>query len=169
MGEKPSLDGFCREYVVRLGRFFLSRGVPAQDVDDLVEETFVVFLSKRFRILDGKRQAFLFGTAANVLKAYQRKALLTRLRHDDRASTTNLAAEEETPADATAELHELVQLLEKAVSELPPRMQEVMRLVYIEGKSCSEAARAMKITRWTVYEAKKRALEHLRSYLRRNG
>ena len=165
MAERGGLHEFCKEYALPLGRFFLSRGVPPHDAEDLVQESFMVLLANRSRIQDGKGKAFLFGIASRVLMAYRRKTLLDRLRRrDGDGITVDQSAETVPPAEAAAVQNEQAALLETAVSQLPPRMQQVIRLVYFEGKSRAEAARMMGIARQAVHVMERRALKRLRDH-----
>jgi len=50
-------------------------------------------------------------------------------------------------------------LLEHAVATLPSRMEQVVRLVFLEGNSQAKAARLMGISRSAVCHAVKRAME----------
>jgi len=160
-----SLHDFCKEYAAPLSRFFFSRGIPAYDVEDLVQESFMVLLANRSRIQDGKGKAFLFGIASRVLMAYRRKTLLDRLRRrDGDGVTVAQSGETMASAEAAAVQNEQAALLETAVSQLSPRMQQVVRLVYFEGKSRAEAARMMGVARQAVHVMERRALTRLRDH-----
>jgi len=164
--QKQSLQYLYEEYASPLGRFFVSKGVPLHDVEDLVQDAFTVMLRKRSCILDGKAEAFLFGIASKLLMSYNRKALLDRLRRDDgHAVISDRPTEGGDPADTATE-DERAELLEKAVSQLAPRMREVINLVYFKGNSRKEVGRTMGIAPDTVYKFEKRALEKLRKGLR---
>lgn len=60
--------------------FFASRGVPADDINDLVQSSFETLWEKRSRIVEGKAKTFLFGIAARTLMNYRRKRQLTESR-----------------------------------------------------------------------------------------
>lgn len=56
--------------------------------------------------------------------------------------------------------------LHKAISQLTPRQQEMIRMIYFEGKSQEEVASVMKVTQATVSITLNRAIENLRKILK---
>ena len=167
MEEPQKFEDFCKEQVGALRRFFLARRVSPYDVDDLVQQSFIVLLSKRHRILDGKARSFLFGIAANVLLSFKRKALVERLRRqDDDGSVTEQSAETLPSPAAASVKNERGDLLRKAVSELPTRLQEALNLLYFDGCTHAETARQMGIALSSTYTYEMRALERLQRILK---
>lgn len=55
--------------------------------------------------------------------------------------------------------------LKDLVDSLPARQAQLVQMVYFEGKTCSEAARTLNITRQTASRALIRALSYLQQAL----
>ena len=61
-----------------LQRFLLLRGASTADVEDLLQETFMVFWKRHKQADAGKERAFLTGITRRVLMAHKRKSRVRR-------------------------------------------------------------------------------------------
>ncbi len=166
---EASLPAFIAEHIVPLRRFFMSRKVAREDIDDLVQESLLVFWSKRARIREDKAKQFLTGISARVLLRYKRTAarkyVLWQLQNAARLDALQSRGQHESvalyplrtdPGDA-----EHRSLVREAVQDLPPVMREVILLRFMEGCTLSETARRLGKARQTVHEAEKGAIRRL--------
>jgi len=151
--ETPVVDAFqsnagsLRHF---LRRFFESN----EDVEDLLQETFIkTFEAERSTDIDAPL-AFLYRTAKNLAL----NELTLRNRHKtqtvaDVDSLTVLAAEREQHDDRTAAKAAIMERLERAsavVDRLSPRVREVFLLRQVEGLRQREIAQRLGIAESTV-------------------
>jgi RNA polymerase sigma factor (sigma-70 family) len=144
-----------------LRRWLASRGrIPPADLDDLIQEVFLRLLKyDRAEIVDSP-QAYLFQVAANVATEWALKSR-HRLPHSARW-LTDLSTQDQ-PA-STAMRDQSRSQVTRAVSDLPPRAREILRLKYRHGLSNPEIASRLGVHPQTV----KRDLLHSYSRLRLN-
>ncbi len=146
-----------------LQRFLLSRGAPVSDVQDLVQESFTIFWEKRQSAKPGKEPAFLNGIARHVLLNHRRRMLFRESIVNRHAS---LIAEQthsgSCPASSQFTQDEQNQHVEGLFRQLPPKMGQIMRALYLEGKTRKEVARLRGITLRVVAKAEAEALKKLR-------
>ncbi|MCA9706137.1 MAG: sigma-70 family RNA polymerase sigma factor [Myxococcales bacterium] len=123
-------------------------GVPAADLDDATQETFLV----AFRRWDDFRagaswRAWLFGISRRVA-ARHRRGSGRRLR-----LVADAEHQPSTPADPHDEIarRHAATLVERFIERLPPRKREVFILAEIEGLSGAEIAHALSIKPNTVW------------------
>lgn len=129
---------------------FLRRVWPdAAEIDDLRQDVYV-------RVYEATRDKKPIATGYYVF-AVARNLLTDRLRHR-RVVAIDLVADlaalnvlsEEVPADRVLSGRQELARLERALSDLPPRCQEVFRLRKIESLSQREAAERLGIAQSTV-------------------
>jgi RNA polymerase sigma-70 factor (ECF subfamily) len=145
-----------REVVYR----FLARlaGTNAQDLDDLVQMTFLQ-VQKSARKFRGKSsvKSWILGISANVAKHYIRTDV--RRKKAIGAYGETLRDSAAGPCDQ-AEHGELLRKLSEAVEELPYKLRVVFVLCGMEGYSGSEAAKVLGIPTGTarrrLHESRKR-------------
>ena len=133
----------------RLRAWLRSPFSRADDVDDLVQEAFVLVLAARGRGEIRAPRAFLFATARNLA--------LARLRHQ--RVGTDFALAEAAVSDVWDESADVVQavaraqeleLLTQAIQSLPPRCRQVITLRRIYGLPQREVAARLGIAEHTV-------------------
>lgn len=136
-------------------RYFLHRFFESsEDIEDLLQETFVKTFEAEHSTSIDKPQAFLFKTARNLAI----NELTRRARHKtqivaDVDSLTVLEAEREQHADdpaAKAAINERLARASEAVDQLSPRVREVFLLRHVEGLRQREIARRLGIAESTV-------------------
>src|SRR5262245_31899772 len=160
---EPSLETLLEKMQPRMKRVLCRYRIPAQDAEDLVQETFLIMVSKWGAIHNP--EAWLLGTLANRCIIYWRKH---RSRLWDLVDSTilELLAEAEAPAQEKSELRVDLDTL---ISELPPRCRSVLRLRYGLGCSTAEAAERMGYCKSSVRKVTRRCLAALTHQLLGNG
>lgn len=145
-------------------RFLVCLGIPAGDVDDLVQQTFldVLHAAGRFRE-DGAVRPWLFGLAAMVARRHRRGVGRTFERL---LRWTRERIEEEPPTPAECfDLNVQGLRAQRALEALSPRKREAFVLVVLEGLSGDDAAAALTIPVATVWTRVHHARRELRSAL----
>ncbi|MGD2116492.1 MAG: sigma-70 family RNA polymerase sigma factor [Acidobacteriota bacterium] len=124
----------CREEMVRiLGRY----RIPQEDAEDLLQETFVALVFKWQSIRNPK--AWLLSTLRNRCTLYWRKRRQDLFEAVDSALLDALASPQ-APPQSRAELRHDLNI---AISRLPERYQDLLRLRYGLGCKSSEVAEQM--------------------------
>jgi RNA polymerase sigma-70 factor (ECF subfamily) len=156
------LAGLYDEYYNRIARYAFSRTGNRETSEDIAGETFL----KALQALPGYDErglpmgAWLFRIAHNLVVDYLRqKSRHPVVNMDFETATTGLDPEE--MAETTLELERV----EKAMKELSPSQQEVIRLRFIAGMNCQETAQLMQKSNGAVREMQHEALEKLRHLL----
>lgn len=139
----------------KLKRILSRYRIPAQDAEDLLQETFLIMVSKWGSIRN--TDAWLMATLANRCIIYWRKV---RGRVWDLVDTTilELLAEAEAPAQERADLRFDLDAL---VSTLPDRCRAVLRLRYGLGCSTAEAAERTGYCKSSIRKVTRRCLAAL--------
>jgi RNA polymerase sigma-70 factor (ECF subfamily) len=126
---------FVARYAPGLIRFF--RGLVRDDVEELVQETFVRMLEGRERMRAGtEEQAYLFGIARNVLREHLRK--LGRDRMVD-PEVDSMAVLDPGPSTIAARRRDQ-RLLAEALRRLPVQLQVILQLHYWERLKIKDIA-----------------------------
>src|SRR5436309_15991164 len=131
---EPSLEELLDRMQPRLKRILARYRIPAQDAEDLLQETFLIMVAKWGTIRNP--DAWLLATLANRCIIYWRKY---RSRLWDLVDTAilELLAEAEAPAQEKSDLRFD---LDSLLSALPERCRSILRLRYGLGCSTAEAA-----------------------------
>jgi RNA polymerase sigma-70 factor (ECF subfamily) len=135
-------------------RAFLSRALRQRaDVSDVIQETYarLLALSPERRSAVRTWRAFLFATARNVARDYQRRGgfvSLDALLEIDRSSVVE-GSEQQNP-DEIVNLRQEHDLLARVIASLPEKCREVVTLRKIHGFSQKEIALRLGIAPHTV-------------------
>jgi RNA polymerase sigma-70 factor (ECF subfamily) len=142
------LEGWFRDHFDTLWRLAARLGVPDAQVDDVVQEAFIIADRRADEIAHGSERAFLICVVVRA-SANQRRRQKTRL---DYAAGSLQQASESSPADAEQLLaqKQLRQLLDEALDELPSEQRSVLVLHEIEGFSSAEIAALLDLPAGTV-------------------
>jgi RNA polymerase sigma-70 factor (ECF subfamily) len=134
--------------------------VDAAEIDDLIQATFAELpkLAKKFRG-DSQVSTFILGIAKNkartLLRSAGRRRRLTEAVYEEHRETPPTALE------LVSKKEEAVNLA-NAVAALPLKIREATVLVYFEGLSGTEAAKALGIREGTLWKRLHVARETLR-------
>jgi RNA polymerase sigma factor (sigma-70 family) len=156
---EPSLEEILARAEPRLKRVLSRYRIPAQDADDLLQETFLIMVSKAGSIRNP--DAWLVATLANRCIIYWRKH---RSKLWDLVDTAilELLADVEAPPQESSELrHDLDALL----SNLPDRCRSLLRLRYGYGCSTAETAERMGYCKSSIRKVTRRCLAALTEQL----
>lgn len=134
---------------------------------DLAQESFIKVWNHREQLAGVTHfPAFLFTLTRRLVIDHLRKKVFSGSNEEYLLAYFNDDAG--TPQEK-AEYRELENLLQRAVNNLPPQMQQVFRLSRYEGLSHAEIALRMNITRVTSKSYMVRALHAIKQYLSRYG
>lgn len=155
-GTREVIRKYCPQL---LKRALWSTGNSSQ-AEDLVQETFIrreIHLRRGDTIRN--EAAFLHTVLGNLIIDYQRHRARWTGRFVDREINENdgIAPSESEP-DSDEELRE-------AMAELPPLQQQVLYLLYGEGRSGNEVAKIVGTSPATISRIKYKALDNLRKLL----
>ncbi len=170
-GEDGERLVYCK-YQRRVERFFASKGIPLEEARDLTQDTFMrVFRSEAKLTCRAELEAWVFEIARNVLlnvrrssAAQKRAATVVPLYEpamdgDSREREQPGLLDGERDALARAIRREQLEILRRALAELPDQMRECARL-RLRGFKYREIAAMMRISIETVkthlHAAKKR-------------
>jgi RNA polymerase sigma factor (sigma-70 family) len=149
-------------------RRFLERLLPGSaDVDDLVQETFLVAMRAAASFEPGASgKPFLLGVAAQLARRGRRS--FARLRSMLERFAYAPEAPRPTPEDEVA-AGERVELLDRAVARLSHDHREVLLMVDLGGLSGVEAAKALGVPPGTVWRRLHEARAALRDHVKRRA
>jgi RNA polymerase sigma factor (sigma-70 family) len=156
---EPSLEALLGRMEPRLKRVLSRYRIPAQDAEDLLQETFLILISKSGSIRNP--DVWLPATLANRCVIYWRKR---RSRLWDLVDSAIL----ELLANAGAPPQEKSDLrcdLEALLAQLPERCRCVLRLRYGLGCSTAETAERMGYCPSSLRKVKRRCLAALTEQL----
>ncbi|MCH9687565.1 MAG: RNA polymerase sigma factor [Deltaproteobacteria bacterium] len=131
-------------------------GVEEHQLDDAVQETFLVAYRRMASFTGGSAKAWLYAIARRVASNYRRTERRAKLRKDEMRRTVV------TPRPLTIQSAEAWQALDHFIAGLPERHRELFVLSEVEGMTGAEAARALGLRPSTAYDA----LRALRARLR---
>ena len=141
-GDERAAATLVRRHAPGLGRFLYGAGAPAEEIEDLVQESFI----KAFRALDGWRgeasfRSWLFRIGANL-----RKDLYRRERGRQTVELGEADRPDQADPGAEAEASETRQRIEAGVAGLPKLQREVFLLRAQQGMEYGEIANALGTT-----------------------
>lgn len=147
-----------------VSRFF--RGKLGDDVEDILQQTFLACVEGRDRIDGVSFRSYLFGVATRRLFDHLRARYKAgRAVSFSEVSLTDLGT---TPSERVART-ERAQLLQLALRQIPLDAQIALELAYWEGLSGAEIAVALAIEPGTVRSRLSRARDHLRAAVQALG
>ena len=156
---EPSLDDILVRMAPRLKRVLSRYRIPAQDAEDLLQETFVIMVTKAGSIRN--YDAWLLGTLANRCIIYWRKQR-TRLWDLVDTAILELLAEGEAPSQEGSDLRSDLDAL---LANLPDRCRALLRLRYGFGCSTAETAEKMGYCKSSIRKVTRRCLASLAEQL----
>lgn len=130
---------------------FLARlGIPPRDIDDLVQEVFLVVHRKGgFVQEEAKPTTYLAAIAACVASTARRTQARRRLANEPGA-IDSMASNQPSPHDS-ADTQQSLERVAKALDALDMEKRAVFVLFEINGEPCDEIARALEVPLGTVH------------------
>jgi RNA polymerase sigma-70 factor (ECF subfamily) len=165
-GEAQAFDVVYVRYRARVYAFLVRLAGRTDVAEDLFQETWLKLARHARRLEPGTDlAAWLFTVARNAWRSHRRWALFDV----SRLVALGALGEVRDPPPTSDAPHgprrvdaaRRVERLERALSELPPALREVVLLVVVEGLSQEEAARVIGIT----YDALRQRLARARARL----
>ena len=149
-GAAQDANALFRELAPRVARLLRKCGVPPDELDDAVQEVFLV-AHARGGYEPGPALAFTWLAEIGVRVAFAQR----RKRRARAVEEPNERAIRRMPSHVTpihdVEAVELVRLLQGAFASLPIETARVFILCEFEGQSCEAVARVLKVPVGTVY------------------
>jgi RNA polymerase sigma-70 factor (ECF subfamily) len=161
-GDRTAGDELIRRHFDPICRFF--RAKLGDDVEDLIQKTFLDCVSSKERVADDGFRAYLFAVAKNRLYDHLRARYRAPEAVD--VSEQSLADLGTTPSQALARDRE-EQLLLAAMRRIPLEYQIALELAYWEGLSGPEIATVLSIPANTVRSRLARARAAIKDQLER--
>jgi RNA polymerase sigma-70 factor (ECF subfamily) len=161
-GDERALDELMRRWETGVKAFLLRLGVPASDVGDVAQETFIRIFEKRASYRAGAAfKPWILTIAGNLGR--------NRLRWRRRRREESLeAASDEHAAEADSGGGENIgPLVRAAVNELPDKLRSAVVCVELENLGYAEAAQVAGCTPKAIETRLYRARELLRQKLKR--
>jgi RNA polymerase sigma-70 factor (ECF subfamily) len=154
-GDAEAGSALVGEHFEAISRFF--RAKLGDDVEDIIQETFLACVEARDRI-EGNFRGYLFGVATRRLFQHLRDRY--KQRNLD-FSVSSLADLRTTPSEGVAR-NQRAELIRSALRQLPLDAQLTLELAYWEGLSGAEIAAALDVEPGTVRSRLTRARSRLR-------
>jgi len=161
----PSEALFTRLYLEHrdfLRRLLLGQNIPPRDVDDLVQDTFVVaWLRLASLVAPGQARSWLCVIGFHLAANHRKRARFEReILTDLGDHLPELADEAASPHEILHSMYAMLRL-RRFIERIGPKLREVFVPFAIEGKSPEEIAVALGIKRETVYGRLKLAREQI--------
>jgi RNA polymerase sigma-70 factor (ECF subfamily) len=158
--DAPAVQDRLRQAVIRyhrdVWRMVRNLGVPSSDLDDAVQQVFIVLMQRLDDVQPEHERAFLYGTAVRI--AYRARRTHTRRREilvPDPAATFTAR---HLPADAIEDAEQRA-LLNAALDGLPDDLRAVLVMFEIQQLSVAEIAEALGLRLGTAATRLRRARE----------
>lgn len=139
-----------RHHAPYVARFLARLGVSALDIDDVLQEVFLV-VHARGGYVPGKAKptSYLGAIATRAASSYRRRARV-QARRSSVVEPESLTSGGASAARAL-DMSEAGRALHRAIAELDPTLAATLMLVEFEGESCQSVAAAMGTAVGTVH------------------
>lgn len=148
--QAPTTGEVYATYLPFVWRVLAYFGVPRAQLDDAVQDVFVVAHRKR-HAFDGSAsiKTWLYGIARKVAAGHRRAYVKHRPSTQD--GYPGLASADAAAPDVEAARRESLAVVNQLIARLPPDKREIFMLVEVEELSVVEAAAALDINLNTAY------------------
>jgi RNA polymerase sigma-70 factor (ECF subfamily) len=159
------------EHVDFVARTLRRLGVDAADVEDQVQEVFLIANAKLADLEIGKERSFLFGVAVRIASNKRRTQRRAR-EHVEGGPSTESFPLEARPSNAPAP-EEIVdqrrarELLDDILTTMPIELRTVFVLFELEGMTTPEMATLLDVPLGTAASRLRRAREHFEEHVER--
>ena len=150
--DAPSMDAkeLFRAHAPFVARFLVRLGVHSQDVDDLVQEVFVIAHRHGGYMAGPARPSTWLASIAIGVRSAQRRTRRRRPEHFTHQAGLHQAAPGANPAEA-AETAQALRRVQAAIEAIDPDRRAVFVLFELEGESCEQIASGLGIPLGTVH------------------
>ncbi|NII28482.1 RNA polymerase sigma-70 factor [Pseudoflavitalea sp. X16] len=162
-GEERAFAAIYERYAPALIDYTAARLTSLEEARDIIHDLFVYLWEERAHInIAHSLQAFLFAAVRYRIIDHIRRRI-TRREYADKVQALQTAIISEM--EYALDVKDLQLVIENAVRELPPRVQQVYRLSRDQHRSVTEIAKELGVSPQTVKNQLTTALSHLRSVL----
>jgi RNA polymerase sigma-70 factor (ECF subfamily) len=159
--EPVSTEELFRSHAPFVARFLYRLGVGADDLDDAVQEVFLVaHRNGGYTPGPATPTSYLGSIALRAASSHRRRGATRRARQSDVAPEQVLSADR-GPVEIL-ETRESLRELQAALDELDPDLRATLVLVELEGETCKSIAASLNIPVGTVYWRLHRARKKFR-------
>ena len=158
-------------HFIFIGRMLSRFGVPRSDLDDAVQQVFIVMSARLHEIVPTSERSFLFGTALRVAASCRRSA---RRRDELDAKPLTCYLDDRPWPDELLATRQRLEVLDRIVRTMTDELRAVFILCDIEEHTLAEAAALRRIPIGTAASRLRRARrelerrsKHLREQCRR--
>lgn len=163
---KLQFDAVYSSFGRAVERYLLGLGHPAPGAADLKQETFIRILRGLEEYRGGSVAGWVFAIARSVhLEHLRRRSAQKRGEEEAIPEGYDAPDRERLPIEALV-LREDADVVRRAIKELPPQMQRIVRLYYGQGRSCEEVSRILGIGASTVKSTLRDVRKRLRASLK---
>jgi RNA polymerase sigma-70 factor (ECF subfamily) len=159
------LHAWVLQYGPALRRYFMRRA-NAADVDDLVQEVFLMMQVRGAASPIDNVEGYLFRTAANVLGMRRRKAGWRWGSQEDLDGLDDLV--DELSPERVLMAKQALELVIRALADMPPRTAQAFFLYRFGQLSQEQVARRMGVSLKAVEKFLRKALRHLLDHVEPN-
>jgi RNA polymerase sigma-70 factor, ECF subfamily len=160
--DKARLGAMVDQHVDMVWRTLRRLGVSSVDMDDCMQEVFLVASRKLSSIEMGSEQAFLLGTALRVVSDVRRN----RDRRPEVLVGQDMLGTDPAPQpDELADQKRLRDLLDGVLADMPMDLKTVFVLYELEEMSLAEIASLLEVPLGTVSSRLRRAREEFQRRL----
>ena len=158
------LRAVIEAHFVFVGRSLRGLGVAEADVDDALQQVFLVLSKKLPELSEGGVRAFLFQTALRI--ASRARRTVARRREVDEASIPETTDPAAGPEELTEQLRARA-VLDRLLEDMDLDLRSVFVLFEIEELSTAEIAALLELPQGTVGSRLRRAREEFEARVRR--
>jgi RNA polymerase sigma-19 factor, ECF subfamily len=163
-GDVSAFDSLYWRYYEVVYRNILKLTKDPLVAEDILQEVFIRLWEKRQDInFEQPVVNWIFVISFNLSIDFTRKKLREHELH------RKLLADSATVLQNPSVYEEYYQLLKRAIDQLSPQKQNVVKLCKLEGKTYEEAAAELQISRHTVKEYLSSAMANLSEYVRQHA
>ncbi|HET9953953.1 MAG TPA: sigma-70 family RNA polymerase sigma factor [Polyangiaceae bacterium] len=163
-GSSCPLRAFVEEYFDFAWRTLRRFGIPEPDLEDAVQEVWIIVARKRASILPGRERAFVFGTAGRVASNYRRRC---RRRPQELGGTLEHAPCIAQDPEEIAQLQHARPILQGILDRMTDTQRAVFVLCDLEDQAPGAVATMLGIPVGTVNSRLHRAREIFNSAVKR--
>lgn len=161
------LGALFREHLQFIARSLRRLGVPDSDVDDAVQEVFVVASRKLATIAHGAERSFLYGTAMRIASNARRVGKRAMVRQVDGPLDEEHPGIETGPSvEELVDQREARAALDAVLETMTVEMRAVFTLYELEEMTTAEISSLLGVPQGTVSSRLRRAREHFEEHVR---
>ncbi len=157
---RQRLHGAIVAYGSSLRRFVRRMGLPEEDAEDVVQESFIALLQKSSSVPVASERSFLYRAALNLVIERRRNFARRREESRDAESLEEFATKLQNPEEALTASVRLA-ILERILSKMPLDLRTALVLCEIEELSAERVSEILGVPIGTVRSRLRRGREFL--------